>query len=145
MSTPTARTSGISYWFNTLPDYLRRTVRTFVAVFLGLFLVSLTGWLQELQTWASCIEEACQAFPDPSVLVKAAIAAAGSAFSAAITLVWNYLEDKTRVVPSLLKDNPTVEQAPNRFPNEDRTQREMLPRGRYADLPASTVTQSGDE
>ncbi len=136
--TNTPHTDGISRWVNDLPDYIRRPLRLFVFSFLGLFLVSLSGWLSEVQSWATGVDGA--AFPDVRVLGSAAIAASSSALISVISFVWNFLEDKTQVVPSLLKENPTVEQAPLRFPNDDRrTQKEMLPYDINAYEPAGPV------
>lgn len=130
--------TGISRWVNDLPDFIRRPLRLFLFSFLGLFLVSLSGWLGEVQSWATGVDGAT--FPDVRVLGSAAIAASSSALISVISLVWNFLEDKTQVVPSVLKENPTVEQAPLRFPNDDRrTQKEMLPYDIDAYEPAGPV------
>lgn len=68
----------------------RRAARTFAQVFVGLFVVSLTGWLDDVQQWAS----GGAPFPSLSVLGGAAVSAAAAALSAAVTGVHNYLEDR---------------------------------------------------
>lgn len=48
--------------------------------FLGLFAAALTGWLADVVDWATS-EDAAVVFPDPTVLVKAIVAAVAAAFS----------------------------------------------------------------
>ena len=76
-------------------DATRRALRTFAQVFIGIFALSLLGWLADVQEWATCVTDACRNFPDPSVLGKAAIAAAAGGVSALVAWVQNILEDNT--------------------------------------------------
>ena len=90
--------------FSTWPDPVRRALCTFAQTFVGLFLISVAGWLATVVTWAQCTT-ACTAFPDLTPLGKAAVAAFGAAAVAAVSFVQNYLEDHTSV-PTVLKDKP---------------------------------------
>lgn len=73
-----------------LPEWARRALRTFAQVFAGLFVVSLTGWLDDVQQWAS----GGAPFPSLSALGSAAVSAAAAAVSAAVTGLHNWLEDR---------------------------------------------------
>lgn len=72
---------------------VQRAWRSFLHSFLGLFLISLVGWMQSLVLWANGGEGAV--FPHVSVLVKAGISAAAAAVIAVISLVHNAAEDAT--------------------------------------------------
>lgn len=61
-------------------DALRAAAMTALWTFVGLFSMSLTGWLQDVVAWATG-DGGLVAFPDPAVLVKAAVAAVGAAFA----------------------------------------------------------------
>lgn len=94
-------------------DALRRAIRTFVQTFLGLFLIRLVGFLNQLAEWAGCSEagaEAC-AFPDITSLGYAAVAAGSAAVVAVISWLQNALEDNTNF-PSLLKAQASSGQNP---------------------------------
>lgn len=54
--------------------------------FLGLFALSLVGWLNDVQQWATA-DGAVTVFPDPSVLVKAAVSAVAAAAGGLVGLV----------------------------------------------------------
>jgi hypothetical protein len=54
--------------------------------FLALFGLSLAGWLNDVQQWATS-DGAATVFPDPSVLVKAAAAAVTAAAGGLVGLV----------------------------------------------------------
>lgn len=68
-----------------------RTFRTFYQVFIGVFAITLVGWLGDVVTWAQCTE-ACNRFPELTVLGKAAVSAVASAAVAVVTLAQNSLE-----------------------------------------------------
>lgn len=97
-----------------LPDSVRRALRTFLQGFIAVFAVSLLGWLQSVATWAQCSQQ-CGAFPDVTVLGKAAIAAFVAAVIAMVAWLQNHLEDKSRF-PALLKapPSPGANPVPNR-------------------------------
>lgn len=81
---------------------LQRAWRTFAQTFVGLFLISLVSWLNDLVLWANGGDG--HVFPSVSVLVKAGIAAMAAAVVAAVAFVQNALEDKTSVtLPTLGK------------------------------------------
>jgi hypothetical protein len=83
-------------------DTLQRGWRTFLQSFLGLFLISLAGWLNDVVLWANGGDGAV--FPDTSVLVKAGIAAMAAAVIAVVAVVQNALEDKAgTTLPTLSK------------------------------------------
>lgn len=82
-------------------DAARRSLRTFIQVFVGVFAVSLLGFLGQVQEWSSCVGEVCQ-FPDPSVLAKAAVSAVAAGAASLVSFLQNYLEDNT-AMPALLK------------------------------------------
>ena len=70
----------------------KRAARTFLFSFVALFGLSLTGWLQDVIQWAND-SEGVVVFPDPAVLVKAAVAAAGSAATGLVSFLVNLAED----------------------------------------------------
>lgn len=78
----------IRRWLSTEP--VRRAARTFLQVFAGLFVVSLTGWLDDVQQWAS----GGAPFPALSTLGSAAVSAVAAGLSAVTTGVHNWLEDR---------------------------------------------------
>lgn len=84
---------------NRLPDPVRRALRLFLWTFLGIFSVTLTGWLGSVVEWASTSD---QAFPGLTPLGKAAVAATAAAASAVVAYVVNALEDRG-TVPAVLK------------------------------------------
>lgn len=82
-------------------DTAQRAYRTFMQSFLGLFLISLVGWLNSVVLWANGGDGAL--FPHVSVLVKAGIAAMGAAVIAVISALHNTAESKGVTVPTLGK------------------------------------------
>lgn len=104
---------------NRLSDPARRAVRTFVQTFLGLYIVRLLGFLNQLSEWAGCRETGgtC-AFPDVGVLGYGLVAAGSAAVVALLTWVLNLLEDNT-AFPSLLK--APASSGTNQVPGPDRT------------------------
>lgn len=62
--------------------------------FIGLFVTSLAGWFQDLAAWASD-DGGAVVFPDPGVLVKAAVAAAGAAMSGATAAIVRLVQAHT--------------------------------------------------
>lgn len=83
----------------SLPDYVRRPIRVFAMVFLGVFSLALTGYLQDVVEWASASD---RPFPGLTPLGKAAVAASAAGAGAAVAFVVNALEEKTKM-PALLK------------------------------------------
>jgi len=78
-----------------MPTYkapLKRAVRSFLFAFIALFGLSLIGWLNDVVQWANDTQ-AANVFPDPGVLVKAAISAAASAAVGFVTFLVNLVED----------------------------------------------------
>lgn len=71
---------------------LKRAARTFAFSFIAVFGLSLIGWLNDVVQWANDMQ-AANVFPDPSVLVKAAISAAAAAASGFVSFVVNLAED----------------------------------------------------
>ena len=61
-------------------DALKAAAYTFLWTFVGVFAASLLGWLQDLTAWATD-DGGTVVFPDPGVLVKAAVAAVSGAFA----------------------------------------------------------------
>lgn len=61
-------------------DAIRAAAMTALWTFVALFSMSLTGWLQDVVAWATD-DGGLVAFPDPAVLVKAAVAAVAAAFA----------------------------------------------------------------
>lgn len=98
-----------------LPDWIRRPLRVFVFGFVGVFAVTLTGWLQEVAKWANSEGDP---FPSLGVLGKAAVAAAASAAVTTVALIVNLLEDKTKM-PALLKAPPSSGENPVPDPKGD--------------------------
>lgn len=83
-------------------DSLQRAWRTFAQSFVGLFLVSLVGWLTKVVLWANGGDG--NVFPDVSVLVKAGIAAVAAAVIATVAFIQNKTEDSTgKTLPTLGK------------------------------------------
>lgn len=81
---------------------LQRAWRTFAQSFVGLFLVSLVGWLSKVVLWANGGDG--NVFPDTTVLVKAGIAAVAAAVIATIAFAQNKVEDTTgKTLPTLGK------------------------------------------
>lgn len=66
---------------------LKSAAYTFLWTFIGVFGLSLAGWLGDLTQWATD-DGGTVVFPDPTVLVKAAVAAvaAGSGFVVAAVI-----------------------------------------------------------
>lgn len=71
---------------------LKRALRTFLFSFVAIFGLSLVGWLNDVVQWAND-NQAANVFPDPAVLVKAAISAAAAAASGLVSFVVNFAED----------------------------------------------------
>lgn len=59
-------------------DALKAAAYTALWTFLGMFALALGGWLNDVVQWASS-DNAAVLFPDPAVLVKAAVAAVAAA------------------------------------------------------------------
>lgn len=94
-------------------DALRRAIRTFLQTFLGLYLVRLIGFLNQLSDWAGCNEgggELCT-FPDVSTLGYGLVVAGSAAVVALISWLQNALEDNTNF-PSFLKAHASSGQNP---------------------------------
>lgn len=83
-----------------LNDATRRALRTFLQAFVGVFALSLLGWLTGVQEWASCVKDCV--FPDPTILGKAAVSGVVAGAITLITYAQNLLEDKG-VIPAFAK------------------------------------------
>lgn len=81
-----------SYWDSTIWPSLKPALWTALFTFLGLFGATLTGWLGDVADWAA---GEGVAFPDPSVLSKAAVSAAGAAFAGLVNWVVRYIQTVT--------------------------------------------------
>ena len=90
--------SRMAFWqrLNDKTTTLGRAWRTFYQAFLALFLFTLVGWLGDVVTWAQCVE-ACQAFPQLTVLGKAAVAGIASAGIALVSFLQNAVESPPEV------------------------------------------------
>lgn len=88
----------MTFWhrLNDKTTTLGRAWRTFYQAFFALFAFTLVGWLGDVVTWAQC-SDACQAFPQLTVLGKAAVAGAASALVALVTFVQNAIESPPEV------------------------------------------------
>lgn len=64
--------------------------------FIATFGVSLTGWLMDVTEWASDANNSV-VFPDPSVLVKAAVAAAVAAGTGVVSFLIRFAQGKLGV------------------------------------------------
>lgn len=81
---------------------LQRAWRTFMQSFVGLFLISLVSWLNDVVLWANGGDG--HVFPDTTVLVKAGVSAVAAAVIATIAFVQNKTEDATgKTLPTLGK------------------------------------------
>lgn len=61
-------------------DALKAAAYTGLWAFLGIFAAALLGWLGDVQQWATG-DGGSTVFPDPAVLVKAAVAGVAAGFS----------------------------------------------------------------
>jgi hypothetical protein len=100
---------------NTLPDWLRRAIRTFAQAFLG---VMITQW----GTLALKPGE----IPDESVLRSLVIAGIVAGIVAVVTATHNALEDHAGL-PALLKSPPSPGQQPVPSPHPDEPTVEYHP------------------
>lgn len=71
---------------NNTRNAVKAGAYTALWTFVGLFGLSLAGWLNDVQQWATS-DGAVTVFPDPSVLVKAAVAAVSAAAGGLVGLV----------------------------------------------------------
>lgn len=76
-------------------DSLKRAARTFIVVFLGLFIPGLLGWLNDLTSWAK--GEGATPFPDAHGLAYLLVVAIVAGLIALLNLVLAWLEDLTGV------------------------------------------------
>lgn len=74
-------------------DSIRRAVRTFLQTSLALLVPGLFGWLNALTEWARAEGQA--PFPDARSLAYLGVVAIVSGLVAAVTLLWNVIEDAT--------------------------------------------------
>lgn len=89
-----------------MSDAVRRTLRTFLQVFVGVFSVSVLGFLNDIVEWASSTD---RAFPSLSPLGKAAVSAACAGVVSLVTLAQNWAEDRTGKAFLIRKANPDPE------------------------------------
>lgn len=71
----------------------RAALWTALFTFAGLFGMSLLGWLQEVWAWAND-STGVVLFPDPSVLMKAAVAAVVAALIGLVNFVVRWAQEK---------------------------------------------------
>lgn len=91
----------------TLSNSARKAARTFLQTFIGVFAVTLLGFLAQVTEWAS---QADAAFPSLSPLGKGAVAATAAGAVALVTYAQNALEVRG-TIPTLLPLEKPVETA----------------------------------
>jgi hypothetical protein len=82
--------------YRRLPNPVKAAIATGVATFTGLFVPAFLGWTNDVLTWISdFIGSGGDAvpFPDPSVLTKAAVAAAGAAVAAVVNYAYRKAQE----------------------------------------------------
>jgi hypothetical protein len=93
---------------------VRSAWRTFVQTFVGLFSISMIGWLNDVTEWAG---GEGLSFPGVDTLGKAAVSALSAAVVAVIAFVHNAGENKTGTVvplmPRPVADHPVVPDTQN--------------------------------
>lgn len=67
-------------------DAIKAAAYTALWTFLGMFGAAAIGWLNDVQKWATS-DGAVTVFPDPSVLVKAGIAATAAGFAFVVAAI----------------------------------------------------------
>lgn len=72
-------------------DAARRAIRTFLQTAVALLLPGIFGWLNALTDWAK--SEGQAPFPDARSIAYLGVVAIVSGFVAAVTLLWNGIED----------------------------------------------------
>lgn len=77
----------------TLSNPARAALWTAVFTFVGLFGLSTLGWLQDVWEWANDSTNVVL-FPDPRVLMKAAVAAAVSAIIGLVNFVVRWTQER---------------------------------------------------
>lgn len=82
-----------------LPDSARRAVRTAAATFVGVFGVTLLGWVNDVAAWAGT---SGAHFPSVNPLGKGAVSALCAAAVGLVTYLQNLAEDHG-VIPAVLK------------------------------------------
>ena len=80
----------MKHWYLNLPNSVRAAVNTAWQSFVGVFALTLLGFLDDVKEWAGCTGT-CQ-FPSVSPLGKAVGAAAVAALSGVVTLVFRSLK-----------------------------------------------------
>lgn len=78
-----------------MSDRTRRTLRTWAQVFVGVFAVTLLGWLSAVQEWSA--GGRIGDLPNPGVLVDAAVSAVSATAVSVVTWIQNWLEDAGKV------------------------------------------------
>ena len=79
------------------PDWLRAASRTAVQTFVGMFGLSLVGWLADVGAWAGSSEGM---FPSVSPLGKAAVAALVAAASGVVAALMNVFGKRSATYPT---------------------------------------------
>jgi hypothetical protein len=88
-----------------MTDQLKAAAYTALWAFVGVFGLSLLGWVNDIASWAN--DTAAGAFPDVSVLAKAAVSAGAAAAAGLVTWVVRYAQSKG-VLPGSGPTYPTV-------------------------------------
>lgn len=74
-------------------DSFKAAAYTVLFSFITLFALSLLGWLGDVLAWAQDTND-ITVFPDPSVLIKAAVSASVSAIIGLVNFVVRYVQGK---------------------------------------------------
>lgn len=87
-------------------ESIRRVIRTWLIVTIGLFLPGLLGWLNAVTEWAK--GQGSTPFPDAHGLAYLGVSAITAGVVAVINLIWNAVEDASgkgflRTVPPVTK------------------------------------------
>lgn len=91
----------------TTKDSLKAGFYTALVSFVTLFGASLLGWLTDVWEWAASTDDAVL-FPDPSVLVKAGVAAVVAALIGVVNFAIRWAQGKVGVgeAPTYVKPPP---------------------------------------
>lgn len=74
----------------SISNELRAALWTALYTFLGLFVASTAGWVEDVIGWAST--GGVEVFPDVTVVGKAAVSAAGAAFVGLVNWAWRKMQ-----------------------------------------------------
>jgi hypothetical protein len=91
-----------------MPNELRAALRTAFFTFLGLFLASIAGWVQDVTEWVST--GGTDVFPDVTIVGKAAVSAAGAALAGLVNYAWLWLQAQGIPLPGQRPVYPQIEE-----------------------------------